>query len=234
MYDHGLGHIVPRDAENVQLLADILEELIPTIEDASQLGNWNQPEDYNQAEDTEDWGQDKDWDQDEDYGQAEDYNQSEDTEDWDQNEDYAQPEDCNQAEDTEDWHQVEGYDQDEGYGQDEGYNQAEDSEAWHQAENWDQVEDCNELEGMVHPDGWEQTVDENQTEVGGQTEDVMSQIDSRINTSELNEGSSQIGEWREPEALSDSEEEWDEFEDWYQVVEWDETGFGVHLHIYQA
>ncbi len=32
MFDHGLGHIVPRDAENVRLLADIFEKLIPEIE----------------------------------------------------------------------------------------------------------------------------------------------------------------------------------------------------------
>lgn len=31
MYDHGLGHIVPRDAENVKQLADILSELIPKV-----------------------------------------------------------------------------------------------------------------------------------------------------------------------------------------------------------
>ncbi len=32
MFDHGLGHIVPRDAENVHMLGDILEKLIPDIE----------------------------------------------------------------------------------------------------------------------------------------------------------------------------------------------------------
>ncbi len=32
MFDHGLGHIVPRDAENVRMLADILGELIPNVE----------------------------------------------------------------------------------------------------------------------------------------------------------------------------------------------------------
>ncbi|KAK4153767.1 serine hydrolase FSH [Chaetomidium leptoderma] len=32
MFDHGLGHIVPRDAENVRMLVDILEGLIPKIE----------------------------------------------------------------------------------------------------------------------------------------------------------------------------------------------------------
>ncbi|KAK4038648.1 serine hydrolase FSH [Parachaetomium inaequale] len=32
MFDHGLGHIVPRDAENVRMLADILEQLIPKLE----------------------------------------------------------------------------------------------------------------------------------------------------------------------------------------------------------
>ncbi|KAH6844488.1 serine hydrolase FSH [Chaetomium sp. MPI-CAGE-AT-0009] len=31
LFDHGLGHIVPRDAENVQLLADMLGELIPKV-----------------------------------------------------------------------------------------------------------------------------------------------------------------------------------------------------------
>ncbi len=33
MYDHGLGHIVPRDAENVGLLGDVLEKLVPSIEE---------------------------------------------------------------------------------------------------------------------------------------------------------------------------------------------------------
>lgn len=32
MFDHGLGHIVPRDAENVRMLADILADLIPDVE----------------------------------------------------------------------------------------------------------------------------------------------------------------------------------------------------------
>ncbi|KAK4247440.1 serine hydrolase FSH [Corynascus novoguineensis] len=36
MFDHGLGHIVPRDAENVQMLADILEQIIPEVEGRSQ------------------------------------------------------------------------------------------------------------------------------------------------------------------------------------------------------
>jgi hypothetical protein len=33
LYDHGLGHIVPRDAENVELLGKILGELIPRVEE---------------------------------------------------------------------------------------------------------------------------------------------------------------------------------------------------------
>ena len=32
MFDHGLGHIVPRDAENVNMLGNILEKLIPDVE----------------------------------------------------------------------------------------------------------------------------------------------------------------------------------------------------------
>ena len=36
MYDHGLGHIVPRDAENVGLLGNILQELLPKFEEASR------------------------------------------------------------------------------------------------------------------------------------------------------------------------------------------------------
>lgn len=36
MYDHGLGHIVPRDAENVCKLADIFETLIPKIDEESK------------------------------------------------------------------------------------------------------------------------------------------------------------------------------------------------------
>jgi hypothetical protein len=37
MFDHGLGHIVPRDAQNVGLLADILEELIPQVEEEIRI-----------------------------------------------------------------------------------------------------------------------------------------------------------------------------------------------------
>lgn len=33
MYDHGLGHIVPRDAENVSLLGTVLGNLVPKVED---------------------------------------------------------------------------------------------------------------------------------------------------------------------------------------------------------
>lgn len=33
MFDHGLGHIVPRDADNVRMLADILQVLIPKVEE---------------------------------------------------------------------------------------------------------------------------------------------------------------------------------------------------------
>lgn len=33
MYDHGLGHIVPRDAENVARLGTVLSNLIPKVED---------------------------------------------------------------------------------------------------------------------------------------------------------------------------------------------------------
>ncbi|KAK4225304.1 serine hydrolase-domain-containing protein [Podospora fimiseda] len=36
MYDHGLGHIVPRDAENVGLLGNILAELLPKVEESSR------------------------------------------------------------------------------------------------------------------------------------------------------------------------------------------------------
>ena len=36
MFDHGLGHIVPRDAENVRILSDILQEIIPEIDNKSQ------------------------------------------------------------------------------------------------------------------------------------------------------------------------------------------------------
>ena len=36
MYDHGLGHIVPRDAENVGLLSDMLAELIPEVEHSNK------------------------------------------------------------------------------------------------------------------------------------------------------------------------------------------------------
>jgi hypothetical protein len=32
MYDHGLGHIVPRDSENVGLLGDILAQVLPRVE----------------------------------------------------------------------------------------------------------------------------------------------------------------------------------------------------------
>lgn len=44
MFDHGLGHIVPRDAENVGMLADILEEIIPKVEKLNrQKENDSQP-----------------------------------------------------------------------------------------------------------------------------------------------------------------------------------------------
>ncbi|CCC14916.1 unnamed protein product [Sordaria macrospora k-hell] len=33
MYDHGLGHIVPRDAENVSLLGTVLGNLVPKVEE---------------------------------------------------------------------------------------------------------------------------------------------------------------------------------------------------------
>lgn len=46
MFDHGLGHIVPRDAENVRMLADILEELIPKVEEAVGREQSNTPEVY--------------------------------------------------------------------------------------------------------------------------------------------------------------------------------------------
>jgi hypothetical protein len=36
MFDHGLGHIVPRDAENARMLANILEKLIPELEGGSR------------------------------------------------------------------------------------------------------------------------------------------------------------------------------------------------------
>jgi hypothetical protein len=36
MFDHGLGHIVPRDAENVRMLGDILEDLIPKVEEQNR------------------------------------------------------------------------------------------------------------------------------------------------------------------------------------------------------
>lgn len=32
MYDHGLGHIVPRDSENVGLLGDVLSHVMPKVE----------------------------------------------------------------------------------------------------------------------------------------------------------------------------------------------------------
>ncbi|GAB1316831.1 Serine hydrolase domain-containing protein [Madurella fahalii] len=35
LYDHGLGHVVPRDAENVRMLGDILEELLPKIQNGN-------------------------------------------------------------------------------------------------------------------------------------------------------------------------------------------------------
>jgi hypothetical protein len=36
MFDHGLGHIVPRDADNVRMLSDILETLIPNVEEENR------------------------------------------------------------------------------------------------------------------------------------------------------------------------------------------------------
>lgn len=49
MFDHGLGHIVPRDTENVQMIADILGDLIPRFE---AMSDWD--EEYN-FEDEENW-----------------------------------------------------------------------------------------------------------------------------------------------------------------------------------
>jgi hypothetical protein len=46
MFDHGLGHIVPRDAENVRMLADILEELIPKVEEQMGREESNTPSVY--------------------------------------------------------------------------------------------------------------------------------------------------------------------------------------------
>lgn len=49
MFDHGLGHIVPRDAENVRMLADVLQEVIPKVEEenrreeAAMQSNQQQP-----------------------------------------------------------------------------------------------------------------------------------------------------------------------------------------------
>jgi hypothetical protein len=51
MYDHGLGHIVPRDAENVQMLADIFEELIPRVEGERQMEDWREAENVRESED---------------------------------------------------------------------------------------------------------------------------------------------------------------------------------------
>lgn len=36
MYDHGLGHIVPRDVENVSLLGKFLEGFMPKVEEANR------------------------------------------------------------------------------------------------------------------------------------------------------------------------------------------------------
>lgn len=44
MFDHGLGHIVPRDAENVRLLSDVLETLIPGQEHQYKEGGSEEPE----------------------------------------------------------------------------------------------------------------------------------------------------------------------------------------------
>lgn len=49
MFDHGLGHIVPRDAENVSMLADILEKLIPKVE----RNSWQEEAEYETDESTD-------------------------------------------------------------------------------------------------------------------------------------------------------------------------------------
>ncbi|KAK0624156.1 serine hydrolase FSH [Immersiella caudata] len=36
MYDHGLGHIVPRDNENVSILGDVLGKIIPPVEQSAR------------------------------------------------------------------------------------------------------------------------------------------------------------------------------------------------------
>lgn len=41
MFDHGLGHIVPRDAENVRILGDILQQIMPEIDEKNQQNEQN-------------------------------------------------------------------------------------------------------------------------------------------------------------------------------------------------
>ncbi|KAK0609891.1 serine hydrolase-domain-containing protein [Bombardia bombarda] len=43
MYDHGLGHIVPRDAENVGLLGNILQDVVPKVEEADRQKTAGKP-----------------------------------------------------------------------------------------------------------------------------------------------------------------------------------------------
>ncbi|AEO67428.1 uncharacterized protein THITE_125661 [Thermothielavioides terrestris NRRL 8126] len=38
LFDHGLGHIVPRDAENIRLISDILEDMIRKVEEENGRG----------------------------------------------------------------------------------------------------------------------------------------------------------------------------------------------------
>ncbi|KAK0714129.1 serine hydrolase-domain-containing protein [Lasiosphaeria miniovina] len=43
MYDHGLGHIVPRDAENVGLLSKLLQDVVPKVEDEYRRADAERP-----------------------------------------------------------------------------------------------------------------------------------------------------------------------------------------------
>lgn len=62
LYDHGLGHLIPRDTENVQQLGDILEKIISRINKATTAGTGTPCSEFTEFSDdfTEDCGSESD------------------------------------------------------------------------------------------------------------------------------------------------------------------------------
>ncbi|KAK7999266.1 hypothetical protein PG990_011866 [Apiospora arundinis] len=54
LYDHGLGHLVPRDADNVEQLGDILQKIIKKIQKAETAGTGTPCSEYTEFSDSTD------------------------------------------------------------------------------------------------------------------------------------------------------------------------------------